>query len=80
MKLTKKKQTEIFELLETYTRTASFLHHKIIAIVEAEKVRKLYPGRASISRPIPHVRRHGWFCIYVDVFPSTGISVLEASP
>lgn len=45
---------------------------------EAERVRDLYKNRASISRPMPHSKREGWFCVFVDVFPVSDLpKVLE---
>jgi len=47
---------------------------------EAERIKRLYPNRASVSRPIPHTKRHGWWVCYVDVYPQTDTSlIVEAS-
>lgn len=43
---------------------------------EAERIKRLYPNRVSVSRPLPHAKRSGWWVVYVDVFPQTGTSII----
>lgn len=48
---------------------------------EAERVKKLYLNRASVSRPIPHTKRYGWWVCYVDVYPPTDTGlIVEVDP
>lgn len=35
----------------------------------AERIKGLFPNRASISQPIPHRKKPTWTVIYVDIHP-----------
>jgi hypothetical protein len=43
---------------------------------EAERIKGLYPNRASVSRPLPHNRRCGWWVVYIDVYPKTDLPMV----